>query len=322
MKPTPYKHLKTLRLWKAAAEDAGVAAVAEVLRNGKAELALTMLEFMDAGVTPGGCAALGDALMLGANASLQVLRLDMNMGIGDDGVRELCKGLRTNRTLQKLTLSYCGVGPAGAAALADVIASPLSALVHLDVMGNSLGAEGLLSLAIAAQRSKTLKELVLRDNGIGGGTVISYIAAHGGAGGGGAARAAALAAAGGAGAMSSVGVVLSGAGAGAPDALESMATVDVALSEAAATAASATKVALEELGRAMADPAVPLASVNLELNSITADEAAVLVPFMKDNTKMQVLTIDTTLPADIFSVLCRTGVSAKGKKKVVKKKKK
>lgn len=283
---------------------------AEVLRNGKEDLALTFLEFMDAGVGPLGCASLGEALMLGANASLVTLRLDLNAGVGDEGVRELCKGLRTNRTLQRLTLSYCNVGPLGAEALAEVITSPLSVLEHLDLMGNNLGAEGLLILATAAQRSRTLKHLVLRDNGIGGGTVISYMAAN-------STRPPPTA---GAPALS-VGSIISGAG--AVDSLASMAAVDAALAEAANSAVAVTKVALEQLGRALADPLVPLNAVNLELNSLTAEEASVLVPYLKDNTKVQVFTVDTTLPAEIFTALCRSGVSAtkkKAKKKVAKKK--
>jgi hypothetical protein len=282
---------------------------AEVLRNGKDEIALTSLEFMAAGVSPGGCAALSDALMLGANASLQTLRMDMNPEMGDEGVRELCKGLRTNRTLTKLTLSYCNLGPAAAEYLAAVIASPLSALEHLDVMGNNLGADGLAILARAAQRSKALKQLVLRDNGIGGGTVISYIAANSHSKAGLSSGAPAP----------SIGTLVN-AGAGA-DPLESMATVDVALSEAASSATAVTKIALDELGKAIAAAEVPLNSVNLELNSITAEEASVLLPYMRENTKVQVFTVDTTLPPEIFAVLSRSAVAAK-KKKVVKKKKK
>lgn len=38
--------------------------------------------------------------MMGANSSLLTLRLDNNPTMTDDGFAELCKGLRTNRTLK------------------------------------------------------------------------------------------------------------------------------------------------------------------------------------------------------------------------------
>jgi hypothetical protein len=46
--------------------------------------------------------------MLGANKSLLTLRLDSNLGIGDEGVAELAKGLRTNKTL-KARCALCRV---------------------------------------------------------------------------------------------------------------------------------------------------------------------------------------------------------------------
>lgn len=361
MKPTGYKHIRSLRLWRAGCGDAGVAAVAEVLRNGKTDVPLTQVEFMDCGVGPEGAAALGQALMLGANSTLEVLRLDLNPGIGDAGVAQLCRGLRTNRSLKRLTLGYCNVGPDGAAALASVLESPLCALEKLDLMGNALGSEGLHMLATAAYRSKTLVDMNLRDNGIGSGTLIAHVAgkAGGGAAGGAAASAAAggsgggLGGAGGGESTDSLSLGAAGAGSGAaggaggpagsaPDtshtgvlamvsgtapppsragpggighASAMVASLESALAEAAATTVAATKAALEELGRALQDPSVPLHSVDLEMNGLTAEEASALVPFMHENTKVQVLRVDTTLPADIFAVLCRSGAAKKGGKK-------
>jgi hypothetical protein len=90
---------------------------------------------------------------------------------------------------------------------------------------------------------------------------------------------------------------------------------EAALADAASSAVASSKAALEELGRVLADPAVPLNSVDLEMNGLTAEEAAVLVPFMTGNTKVQVLKVDTSLPSEIFAVLCRSGVASKGGKK-------
>jgi hypothetical protein len=133
MQNAPYSPLKSLRLWRNNAGDAGVAAVAHMLtmgppppeipvppppknkpkgkKKGKQKgptgpppipvqlIPLTHVEFMDNSVGPDGCHSLAHALMLGANSSLLTLRLDINPGIGDVGIGELCKGLRTNRTL-------------------------------------------------------------------------------------------------------------------------------------------------------------------------------------------------------------------------------
>jgi hypothetical protein len=60
--------------------------------------------------TAPGCRALGDALMLGANKSLVTLRLDNNLTLGDDGVVELSRGLRTNKTLKVRSCVAVGCG--------------------------------------------------------------------------------------------------------------------------------------------------------------------------------------------------------------------
>jgi len=303
--------------------------------NGRDEVSLETVELMDNRLGPVACAALGESLMLGANRSLTSLKLDLNAGIGDEGVVALCKGLRTNRTLKKLSLGYCAVGVDGAEALAAVIASPLSGLEHLNLMGNHIGAEGCAIIARAAQVSKTLRELILRDNGIGGGTLITFVADRAGAVRRALSAAATAPAAGGAGGSSvfsypvpplphstsvgSAGFRAGGAsavaGGSSPtllapsvDPLSTMASVDAALSEAAASAPAHTKAALEELGKALKEPTVPLCHVNLELNALRADEARVLIPYVKDNPKVAVLLVDTTLPTEVFAELCKTGI--------------
>jgi len=311
-----------------------------VLRNGKEEVAPTFVEFMDCGVGVEGCAALGAALMLGANASLETLRLDLNPGVGDAGLIQLCRGLRTNRTLRTLTLGYCNIGPAGAAAIAAVLGSSLSSLEKIGLMGNSLGSEGLYILAQAAARSKTLLQLNLRDNGIGSGTLISHVAmrppvlfasvasgpgasadAHGAgaaAGAGGDSAGSASGATGSVGAAGRPPITATAVGPAGPTGLAPLSmgsAFEAALADAATSAVASSKGALEELGRVLADPAVPLNSVDLEMNGLTAEEAAVLVPFMTGNTKVQVLKVDTSLPSEIFAVLCRSGVASKGGKK-------
>jgi Leucine Rich repeat len=140
-------------------------------------LKLNFLELTDNGFGELGCASLGDALMMGANATLTSLRLDLNPSMGDAGVIRLSRGLRTNGTLTQLSLSYCGIGPDGVAALGEVVRFPSSALVQLDLRGNRMGSEGLRALAEAVHGAPKLETLGLADNGIGGSDAATNAAA-------------------------------------------------------------------------------------------------------------------------------------------------
>jgi hypothetical protein len=288
-----YKHVKALRMWKADAKDTGCAAIAEVLRNGpKESILLEMVELMDSNITSVGAAAMGSALMLGANASLTTLRLDMNPAIGDEGIAALARGLRTNRTLKVLTLSYCGLGPSGAASIASVITSPLPVLEAIDLTGNALTSVGLEALATAAKSSKFLKELVLCDNSIGGGFLLPRRA----------------------GAPGETGLLgdtpstpaPSGAGAGSSAAEgESAAAV---LNERVTHAAAVSKAALTSLGEALSSPDCGLCRVNLEMNALTTADAETLLPFLSpDNKKVEMFKVSKHIwdarPRFIFAKL-------------------
>lgn len=47
------------------------------------------------------------------NKSLLSLVLDFNGNLGVDGIGALCKGLRTNSSLLKLSLRYCSIDGEG-----------------------------------------------------------------------------------------------------------------------------------------------------------------------------------------------------------------
>jgi hypothetical protein len=315
-----YKHVKALRLWRANARDSGAAAVADVLRNGaKDKVEVEMVELMDSGITPLGAGALGDALMLGANASLRTLRLDLNLGLGDAGVAALCRGLRSNRNLRVLTLSHCSLTERAAQSIAsDFLASPLCILEALDLTGNALAAEGTFTLAAAASRSKTLKELLLCDNQIGGG----FLVAKGGMGGAAAAAGtagAAVTAAAAAAAAAEAPAAVAAAGGEADDSESSAQAGRAAagVADAIATTAAATRRALLALGEALQLPAdvCGLARVSLESNALTAEDATVLVPFCgADNKKLEMMKVDATLPPAVFVALWRVPAPAKAKK--------
>jgi hypothetical protein len=314
-----YKHVKALRLWKANARDSGAAAVADVLRNGaKDKVEVEMVELMDSGITPLGAGALGGALVLGANASLRTLRLDLNLGLGDEGVAALCRGLRSNRNLRVLTLSHCSLTERAAQSIAtDFLASPLCILEALDLTGNQLAAEGVFTLATAASRSKTLKELLFCDNQLGGGFLVAKsgmaAAATAGAGVG------AAAAGGGAATGAAAGGAGSGSGGEADDSESSgqAGRAAAGVADAIETTAASTRRALLALGEALQLPAdvCALARVSLEMNALTAADATVLVPFCgAENTKLEMMKVDATLPPAIFVALWKVPAPAKAKK--------
>jgi len=283
-----YKHVKALRLWRADARDSGAAAVADVLKNGPHDkVELELVELMDSGITPAGCAALGSALVLGANASLRTLRLDMNGALRDEGVEALCRGLRSNRSLRVLTLAHCGLTERAAAVLATQwMASPLCVAEAFDLTGNKLGARGVQTLARAAATSKTLKELVLCDNQIGGG----FLEAR-------------------------AGMARAGGAAADPEGADQAARAAAAVAEGIETTAAATKEALTALGEALASADCALARVSLEMNALTPADAAVLVPFCgPENKKIEMLKVDATLPPATFVALWRLPPPVKAKK--------
>ena len=176
MRVPAYRALRRLRLLDVPVGDGGASAVAEVLRDGCVEsiaVRLAAVELVACGLGVDGARAVGDALVLGANASLASLSLDLNGGVGDAGCVALCRGLASNnRRLTTLSLRYCGVSFPGADAVARVLASPLCVLTSVDLSGNPLGAPGLAALAAAAMGSASLQQLLLADTGVGAGHLL------------------------------------------------------------------------------------------------------------------------------------------------------
>jgi hypothetical protein len=305
-----YKHVKALRLYKSDARDSGCAAIADVLKNGAHDkIELELVELMDSGVTSAGCVSLGESLMLGANASLRTLRLDLNPGIGDEGVGHLCRGLRSNRNLKVLTLAHCGLTSVAAEVISkEWLASFLCSAEAIDLSGNKLGAEGLALLSAAASKSKTLKELILVDNAIGGSFLetrseiaraSSSSLGGGGAGGG-----------------------MINKESGSDDTEGSIQASEMAEKVASnmVTTAKSTAIALTALGEALMSTGCALSRVSLEMNALTAADAAVLLPYCSpENKKLEMLKVDASLPPEIFVQLWRNPPPPKAGKKKGKK---
>lgn len=164
MKGGPYKKLKSIRLWRCHCGDDGAAAIAEVLRLGGAEVAISYLELLDNNIGSRGCNALGQALSFGHNVSLLTLKLDYNVQLGTDGCNMLCRGLRTNMALKQLHLQFCSLDAEAGKHLADLLANTRSNLDTLNIAGNRLGGRGLLALCAGLMMNRKLETLVLADN--------------------------------------------------------------------------------------------------------------------------------------------------------------
>mmetsp|Transcript_6195 Transcript_6195/g.6363 ORF Transcript_6195/g.6363 Transcript_6195/m.6363 type:complete len:344 (+) Transcript_6195:173-1204(+) len=164
MKGGPYKLLKSLRIWKSNIGDDGTAAIAEVLRQGGAEVKIGFLELLDDKIGPRGALALGTSLSQSNNLSLLTLKLDYNSMLGLEGTVNLCKGLRTNATLKQLHLSFCQLPPEAGVPLSEVIANTRSSLEVLGLTGNRLGGKGLSGICKGLIVNTKLKTLYLADN--------------------------------------------------------------------------------------------------------------------------------------------------------------
>jgi hypothetical protein len=111
--------------------------------------------------------ALGKALSLGNNKSLQGLRLDYNggaTGLRSEGVINLCRGLCSNSSLLQLHLQFCGITADAGPLLGAVLANRSSALQVLKLGGNMLGGQGLIDLCRGLFGNRKLQELSLSDN--------------------------------------------------------------------------------------------------------------------------------------------------------------
>ncbi|XP_029001475.1 leucine-rich repeat-containing protein 34 isoform X2 [Betta splendens] len=113
------------------------------------------------GMTDAGMERLADGLT--SNYSLRYLDLRCNR-VTRDGVSHLAKVLKLNPTLEVVDLSFNRMEDEGAVYLSEAITSPGCGLRELSVKGNSISAEGLLSLAQATGANTRLTHLYIWGN--------------------------------------------------------------------------------------------------------------------------------------------------------------
>jgi len=117
LKSVNYPHTKSIRIWKAGAQDEGVRAICEYAKTCQN---LLILELLDNEITKLGCEFLSRILTPEAKLNLQVLKLDHN-NFGSAGVIHLAEGLCQNKVLTHISLTYCNIDASGSRALFEIL---------------------------------------------------------------------------------------------------------------------------------------------------------------------------------------------------------
>ena len=94
------------------------------------------------------------AAPLSKNGTLRVLNLCGNPDIGDDGVEMIARGLKSNKMLQQLNLSSCGVTDEGCDHLASVLCTSGTGITHLTLHKNAISDGGTASIAHALTKNR------------------------------------------------------------------------------------------------------------------------------------------------------------------------
>lgn len=124
---------------------------------------VAFLELLDNNVTPLGCEFLSKTLHPKSQPMIQILKLDHN-AFGAAGVIALSEGLAVNPVLRMLSLTYCGIDAEGAEALFEIMIYTRSALEEVNLSGNILQNEGIITLLRGVAIAKSLKKLMIADN--------------------------------------------------------------------------------------------------------------------------------------------------------------
>ena len=126
--------------------DDDVSILTEFLKNARG-VCLKRLILSGNEITSVGISRFSDVLGHEACNQLEVLRLDRNHNIGDDGLRTLCRALgEKQHKLRELHLKQCSVSSAGASWLGQVLGNKNCKITHLDIGVNGLRDEGVRML--------------------------------------------------------------------------------------------------------------------------------------------------------------------------------
>ena len=118
---------------------------------------------MNCEITPLGCEFIHYSLDPIFGAKLQVLKLDYNEGIGNDGIKILAQRLGINKLLSLLSLAYCGITAEGSKYLQEILIYQHSQIELVNLSGNQLGNEGIIDVFKGLAANKSLNKVMLAD---------------------------------------------------------------------------------------------------------------------------------------------------------------
>ena len=161
---TPFTAYTSLHFMRVGMGPDGANSVAELLRTAGEQSTIQALRLLDNRIDVRGCKALGASLGFGCNITLKYLYISNDDTVGDDGCIALCRGLRTNGSLKKLSLEYCGIGPKGAKGIAGVVGYGRTEIESISLRGNQISGEGLATICKPLETNTKLTSLNLQDN--------------------------------------------------------------------------------------------------------------------------------------------------------------
>ena len=119
------------------------------------------LELLQNNITALGCQFIGKTINPhnpDSKCNLTILKLDHNP-IGSEGMGYLAEGLRQNKNIVNLSLTYCNIDEKGAKNIFDILLFQGSQLEDIDLGGNHLRDSGSIEVLRGASASKNLKRL-------------------------------------------------------------------------------------------------------------------------------------------------------------------
>lgn len=122
-----------------------------------------MLELLQNNITALGCQFIGKTINpknLESKCNLVVLKLDHNP-FGSEGMAYLAEGLRQNKNINMLSLTYCNIDEEGANSLFEILIFQGSVLEEIDLGGNHLKDDGSIKILKGAAAAKKLTKLGL-----------------------------------------------------------------------------------------------------------------------------------------------------------------
>lgn len=138
IRSTRYVHVKELYTWDIPMKHEDISTLALFLEQ--SIYPIQYLELMECSIDSYGVDRLARSICM---SNLTALLLDYNK-FGDPGCDGLCRGLYSNRTLLRLSLCYCNLGPSSGEVLGKTVSYTAIRDLYLD--GNALECEGVIEL--------------------------------------------------------------------------------------------------------------------------------------------------------------------------------